>query len=98
MFANNISICRNINWTAPEILINDSNQINELSDVWSLTMVIAEILTGEIPFDTAATRAMTVEKFVASIADGARPAFPTSTPEWMRTIVSEVPSPLSLPP
>lgn len=69
------------------MLINDSNKISELSDVWSLTMVIAEILSGDIPYDSPAVRAMTVENFVKSLSENSRPALPSSTPDWLRYLV-----------
>lgn len=42
----------NINWAAPELLREDYHGIiNNKSDIWSLTMVVAEIFSGEVPFD-----------------------------------------------
>jgi serine/threonine protein kinase len=42
----------NINWAAPELLRDDYHGvINNKSDIWSLTMVVAEIFSAEVPFD-----------------------------------------------
>ena len=72
---------RNINWTAPEILIDNGRDVSELSDVWSLAVVASEILTGEIPFDTQQYRQLTVESFVDALAMDLRPSLPTKIPE-----------------
>lgn len=79
---------RNINWSPPEVLSNKFDSICELSDVWSLSMVVAEILTGEIPFDSQQMRAMTVENFVDALSKNIRPTLPTSAEPWLVKLVS----------
>lgn len=80
--------CRNVNWSAPEILIDNGNEISELSDVWSLAVVAAEILSGEIPFDSPLCRQMKLEAFVDALANDLRPTLPPRLDDWIREAVS----------
>lgn len=66
----------NINWSSPETLNTDNPNINQSADVWSLGMVIFEIISGDVPFDTDKYRAMTLEQFIAHLKDGHRPPIP----------------------
>ena len=58
---------RNINWAAPELLRQDTDElIDSKSDVWSLCMVIVEILSGEVPFDSGEYRKIPMQNFLES--------------------------------
>lgn len=57
--------------------------VNESADVWSLAMVIYEILSGEVPFDTEDCRALTFAQFIQRLRDGLRPNIP---PEYLRHV------------
>ena len=46
------------------------------ADVWSLTMVIAEILTGEVPFDSPGCRQLTLNEFLDKLEGGLRVTLP----------------------
>lgn len=81
------TLSRNINWSAPEILMDNGREVTELSDVWSLAVVAAEILSGEIPFDTQQYRQLTVESFVDALANNIRPTLPPKLPEEIRRTV-----------
>lgn len=80
-------INRNINWSAPEILVDNGNQLCELSDVWSLAVVAGEILTGEIPFDSPHCRQMKVETFVDALGNDLRPNLPSKLDDWIKETV-----------
>jgi serine/threonine protein kinase len=82
-------VCRNINWTAPEVLVDNGNEVCELADVWSLAVVAAEILSGEIPFDSPHCRQLTIEAFVEALGRDLRPELPPKTEDWMRDAVSD---------
>jgi hypothetical protein len=47
--------------------------VHAAADIWSLAMVIAEICNGEVPYDTAECRAMTLDAFIAFLRAGNRP-------------------------
>jgi hypothetical protein len=79
---------RNINWTAPEVLLDNGNEVCELADVWSLAVVGAEILSGEIPFDSPHCRQLTIEAFVDALGNNLRPGLPVTCEDWMRDAVS----------
>lgn len=68
----------NINWSSPETLGNltSTQIINQSADVWSLAMVMVEILSGEVPFDTDDCRSLTFESFIERLRDGMRPTIP----------------------
>jgi serine/threonine protein kinase len=66
---------RNINWSSPEVLNSGAN-INSSADVWSLALVITEIFTGNIPFDTEECRVMSFDRFNQKIEAGMRPEIP----------------------
>eukprot|EP00601_Ochromonadales_sp_CCMP2298_P031967 CAMPEP_0173324862 /NCGR_PEP_ID=MMETSP1144-20121109/170_1 /TAXON_ID=483371 /ORGANISM="non described non described, Strain CCMP2298" /LENGTH=196 /DNA_ID=CAMNT_0014268957 /DNA_START=3 /DNA_END=593 /DNA_ORIENTATION=- len=68
---------RNINWSSPEILLATPPElITASADIWSLAMVVAEILVGEVPYDTVACRQMSLEAFVQHLQTGERPQLP----------------------
>jgi serine/threonine protein kinase len=79
---------RNINWTAPEVLVNNGESVCEKADVWSLAVVCSEILSGEIPFDSEQCRRMTMEHFVDAIANNLRPSLPNNINLRLRSAVS----------
>lgn len=78
---------RNINWTSPEVLTDDRRKVSDLSDVWSLGLVVTEIISGDIPFDTNACRNMTIDEFVRALENNLRPPLPPSAEEWLSTLV-----------
>ena len=67
---------RNINWSPPEVLSLVQQPVRESSDVWSLAMVLAEVLGGEVPFDTLEYRQMKLESFLEALRKGRRPSLP----------------------
>eukprot|EP00602_Paraphysomonas_sp_CaronLab_P012635 CAMPEP_0185041654 /NCGR_PEP_ID=MMETSP1103-20130426/41239_1 /TAXON_ID=36769 /ORGANISM="Paraphysomonas bandaiensis, Strain Caron Lab Isolate" /LENGTH=523 /DNA_ID=CAMNT_0027581487 /DNA_START=769 /DNA_END=2340 /DNA_ORIENTATION=+ len=85
--ADRISMPKNINWSAPEILLDNGNDVSELADVWSLAVVAGEILTGEIPFDTQYYRALTVEAFVDALKNNLRPKLPSHLDDILRDAI-----------
>jgi serine/threonine protein kinase len=54
----------------------DIGVVHQSADVWSLAMVISEILSGEIPFDSAPFRQMELNAFNTAISEGHRPKIP----------------------
>eukprot|EP01040_Poterioochromonas_malhamensis_P003745 gene3745-4001_t len=68
----------NINWSSPETLkVNrEPVTVNQSADVWSIGMVMFEILSGEIPFDTNDHRNMIVDHFLEELKSGVRPSLP----------------------
>ncbi len=66
---------QSINWSAPEVLRGEQN-VSAAADVWSLTMVIAEILTGEVPFDSPGCRQLTLNEFLDKLEGGLRVTLP----------------------
>lgn len=81
----------NINWSSPETLNTDNSNINQAADVWSLGMVIFEIISGDVPFDTDKHRALTLEQFLAQLKDGLRPPIPKEINHisWLKELVSK---------
>lgn len=75
--------------------MDNGRDVSELSDVWSLAVVAAEVLSGEIPFDTQQYRQLNIESFVDALANDIRPSLPPKLPDNIKHMVS--PSP-SLPP
>ena len=61
-----------INWSSPEIL-SRSTEISDSADIWSLAFVISEILSGEIPFDDADIKAMSLGALLENLLAGLRP-------------------------
>jgi serine/threonine protein kinase len=74
--------------------MDNGREVTELSDVWSLAVVAAEILSGEIPFDTQQYRQLTVESFVDALANDIRPSLPPKLPDEIRRAVCMPPPPL----
>jgi serine/threonine protein kinase len=66
---------RNINWSAPEVMRGDT-QVGTSSDVWSLALVISEVMSGDVPFDTPEIRMMTMDDFLTNVQAGMRPTLP----------------------
>ncbi len=79
----------NINWSAPEVL-SEQVIITYKADIWSLAMVIVEILTGEVPFDTAEWRALRMDEFLGRLESGNRPYIPASISDqfpWLTALI-----------
>jgi serine/threonine protein kinase len=76
--------------SSSNIRISSTPSINQSADVWSLAMVMYEILSGEVPFDTEEFRNMTFEKFIQSLKNGIRPPIPVefSHLTWFIDLVS----------
>lgn len=74
--------------------MNLTTEINWRADIWSLAMVITEILTGEVPFDSPACRAMVMDNFVDALLSGMRPAIPqkieTAHPWLLKMVIFSV--------
>jgi serine/threonine protein kinase len=94
-------LLRNINWTAPEVLVAGSGTststsersksgegVCEKADVWSLAVVCAEILSGEIPFDSPQCRCITLDHFVDALGNNLRPTLPSNINKRLRSAVS----------
>lgn len=82
---------RNVNWSAPELFSDDpAVKIEKSADVWSLAMVMSEIFTGVVPFDTESCRAMSLQLFIDHIKGGARPSIPLQYAQiaWIKQMVS----------
>jgi len=53
------------NWSAPEILAGAYGPLySPSSDVYSLAMVISEIVSGEVPFDDEETKKLELDEFI----------------------------------
>ncbi len=63
--------------------------IGESADVWSLGMVLHEILSGEVPFDSEAYRALSLDAFLVQLREGARPEMPKEVAHisWLSDLV-----------
>ena len=62
------------------------------SDVWSLTLVISEILTGEVPFDSLEYRKLSLGEFLAGLEAGRRPELPavvTQRCPWLAELMAK---------
>ena len=85
---------RNINWAAPELLRSDfTGAVNSQSDVWSLAMVLAEIFSGEVPFDSEHHRKLHITLFLEQIQDGLRPEIPDSIKQafpWIEEVLNSL--------
>jgi len=88
------SITRNINWSSPEILnsFQSHTVVDQSADVWSLMMVISEIFSGEIPFDSDLYRQMRIEALNSAIQEGHRPKIPSRFLDitWLNKLVSTI--------
>jgi serine/threonine protein kinase len=87
-----VFVLRNVNWSSPEVL-NDGvdHPINQRADVWSLTLVIFEILSGEIPFDSPEYRNLHFDDFRTKLRAGLRPPIPDdilAREPWIADLVS----------
>eukprot|EP01036_Dinobryon_divergens_P024381 gene24382-32827_t len=51
-------------------------KVDQSADIWSLVMVLSEIFTGEIPYDSQYYRQMDIHAFNAAIKEGHRPKIP----------------------
>ncbi len=80
---------RNINWSSPETLTMDTANIDFAADVWSLGMVIHEIISGEVPFDSEEFRSLKLEDFLLRLKDGVRPPVPKDYKHinWLKELV-----------
>jgi serine/threonine protein kinase len=83
-------LIRNVNWSAPEILSDNGHRVCELSDVWSLALVAAEILTGEVPFDSDQYRLVGMMAFVEMLKNGSRPILPANMENCIKEAVRSV--------
>jgi serine/threonine protein kinase len=86
---------RNINWSSPEILSfsldnGTTSKVDQSADIWSLAMVLSEIFTGEIPYDSQYYRQMDIHAFNAAIKEGHRPKVPPRMMNitWLSKLVS----------
>ena len=55
-------------------------------------MVIVEMLTGHVPFDTPEWRAMRMDEFLECLHDGKRPYLPVSISDqfpWLTRLISK---------
>jgi serine/threonine protein kinase len=68
----------------------DTANIDFAADVWSLGMVIHEIISGEVPFDNEEYRSLKLEDFLARLKAGARPQMPRDYAHitWLKDLVS----------
>jgi serine/threonine protein kinase len=61
---------KNRNWSPPEILSGTYRVADESSDIYSLGMVISEILAGAVPYDEKELRRLSLEDFFLHVYDG----------------------------
>jgi serine/threonine protein kinase len=81
---------QNINWSPPEVLSDaEVSFITHSSDVWSLSVVVAEIVSGNVPFDSSECRQLSVEAFVEALVGGMRPELPEKTEDWLVQMLRE---------
>lgn len=69
------------------MLVDNGENVCEKADVWSLAVVCAEILSGEIPFDSVQCRRMSIESFVDAIANNLRPTLPNNINPKLKSAV-----------
>lgn len=84
----------NINWSSPETLKISQEQVTvtQSADIWSIGMVLYEILSGIVPFDEEEYRNMTIERFLEELREGARPRLPKEFAHitWIKKMVREM--------
>lgn len=85
------SLHSNINWSSPELLSGQRRLVNQAADVWSLSMVIVEIMTGEVPYDTPEYRSLPLDEFIHRLKANERPSLPKVFLQklWLEDMVSD---------
>jgi len=82
----------NINWSAPEVL-NGSGQVHTSADIWGLSLVMCEILTGTVPFDLPEYRSLQLDEFALKLKEGLRPEIPQDIKEgkykWLVPLIEQ---------
>ena len=66
--------------------------MSKSADVWSLALVLSEIFSGEVPFDSVEFRDLTFDEFRQKIEFGVRPEVPkkiTDLYPWIPDMVRE---------
>eukprot|EP00300_Choanocystis_sp_HF-7_P009339 c16380_g1_i3.p1 GENE.c16380_g1_i3~~c16380_g1_i3.p1 ORF type:complete len:398 (-),score=88.37 c16380_g1_i3:195-1388(-) len=84
-----------LNWVAPEVILRA--QFSTCSDVYAVAMVVWEICSGKVPFDT--------EEFLdqnvlhEAILNGVRPPLPNDWPATLRSLLTQAwdPDPMRRP-
>lgn len=66
-------------------------KVDQSADIWSLVMVLSEIFSGEIPYDSQYYRQMDIHSFNAAIKEGHRPKVPPRMMNitWLSKLVSK---------
>lgn len=77
--AHEIEVPQTVNWTAPEVIRHGKVEFSTAADVYSLAMVLWELLTGMIPFDEPGIIPSMVSKLV--VEEKRRPPIPVDTPQ-----------------
>jgi tRNA A-37 threonylcarbamoyl transferase component Bud32 len=82
----------NINWSAPEVL-NGNGQVHTSADIWGLSLVMYEILTGTVPFDLPEYRSLQLNEFALKLKQGLRPEIPQDIKEgkykWIVPLIEQ---------
>lgn len=84
-------LSRNINWSSPESLTESST--SKCADVWSLALVLSEIFSGQVPFDSPEFRDLTFDEFCKRIESGVRPEIPRKISDaypWLLDMVNQL--------
>lgn len=85
---NDDRIAGTLQWAAPEVISKDS--YTEHSDVYSLAIVLWEILTGNIPYESDGGRKLTSSAIENYIMSGGRPRIPYGTNETIKKLLESM--------
>ncbi|KJE94268.1 hypothetical protein CAOG_04937 [Capsaspora owczarzaki ATCC 30864] len=67
LYVDNVQVPETVNWSAPEVI--SSGMFTDRSDVYSLGMVLFEIVTGQVPYDDPLYRRPTANSGPSSLTN-----------------------------